>query len=271
MNVSGAHASAKRPLLVYWGRRGALSHFVFGLAQVAGDRAVFSLSRQNELFDEIRSLGNPLVAVDTFDSYAGGILRLPRMIGIRRTMMEAIAHHHVDRVVVLMSQSGRRSWPARCDAQGALRRDRARRGPPPRRHHGARQPMAAAGCPVGRRGHDAERARRRATDRPLSGTCRPRADAFSFRPLRAMRRRRLPTRRSRPASSSSAGSWPTRDLPLFVEACEILRARGLSVPYRRRGRRTRCATCAPRLEALGAEHHQPLDRTERSGGSGQGL
>jgi glycosyltransferase involved in cell wall biosynthesis len=101
---SVAHSSAaNRPLLVYWGRRGALSHFVLELARVTGDRAVFSLSRQNELFDEIRSLGNPLVAVDTFDSYAGGILRLPRILRIRTQIMDAVARHRIDKVVVLMS------------------------------------------------------------------------------------------------------------------------------------------------------------------------
>jgi glycosyltransferase involved in cell wall biosynthesis len=101
---SVAHASrVSRPLLVYWGRRGALSQFVLELARVAGDRAVFSLSRQNESFGQIRSLGNPLIPVDTFDSYAGGILRLPRIIRMRQQIVKAIAHHRVDKVVVLMS------------------------------------------------------------------------------------------------------------------------------------------------------------------------
>jgi glycosyltransferase involved in cell wall biosynthesis len=101
---SGAHASGTtRPLLVYWGRRGSLPQFVLELVRVAGDRAVFSLSRQNELFEQIRAFGNPLIAVDTFDSYAGGILRLPRVIGIRRQIMDGIAHHGIDKVVVLMS------------------------------------------------------------------------------------------------------------------------------------------------------------------------
>jgi glycosyltransferase involved in cell wall biosynthesis len=101
---SGAHASrASRPLLIYWGRRGSLPQFVLELARVAGDRAVFSLSRQNELFGQVRALGNPLIAVDTFDTYVGGILRLPRLIGIRRQIMDGIAHHRIDKVVVLMS------------------------------------------------------------------------------------------------------------------------------------------------------------------------
>jgi glycosyltransferase involved in cell wall biosynthesis len=92
-----------RPLFIYWGRRGALSTFVLELARVAGDKAVFSLSRQNELFERIRSSGTLLVPVDTFDSPAGAILQLPRIFDIRKRLGEAIAHNRVDRVVVLMS------------------------------------------------------------------------------------------------------------------------------------------------------------------------
>jgi glycosyltransferase involved in cell wall biosynthesis len=92
-----------RPLFVYWGRRGALSHFVLELARVAGQTAVFSLSRQNELFEQIRSLGNPLIPVDTFDSHAGAILRLPRLLDIRKQTMDAVAHYRIDKVIILMS------------------------------------------------------------------------------------------------------------------------------------------------------------------------
>ena len=92
-----------RPLFVYWGRRGALSRFVLELARAAGDKAVFSLSRQNELFGQVRSLGYPLVPVDTFESPMGALLRLPRIFDIRKRTIEAIAHHRIDKVVVLMS------------------------------------------------------------------------------------------------------------------------------------------------------------------------
>ena len=46
--------SAKRTLFVYWGRRGALSQFVLGLAAIRDDAAIISISQQNELFDLLR-------------------------------------------------------------------------------------------------------------------------------------------------------------------------------------------------------------------------
>jgi glycosyltransferase involved in cell wall biosynthesis len=96
-------SSAYRPLFVYWGRRGALSRFILELARIAGDKAVFSLSRQNELFEQVRALGNPLVAVDTFDSHVGAILRFPRIFEVRRRTMDAVDRYHIDKVIVLMS------------------------------------------------------------------------------------------------------------------------------------------------------------------------
>ena len=68
-----------RPLFLYLGRRGALSAFTLELARAAGERAVFCISRQNELHDEIVAAGAPVVSVDTFETHLGAILRLPRL------------------------------------------------------------------------------------------------------------------------------------------------------------------------------------------------
>ena len=252
MNVSGAHASAKRPLLVYWGRRGALSHFVLGLAQVAGDRAVFSLSRQNELFGEIQSLGNPLVAVDTFDSYAGGILRLPRMIGIRRTMIDAIAHYRIDRVVVLMSHI----WTPFLAAP--VRRAKVRYAVIV--HDAVPHPGDITALANRWLLQDALWA-----DEVMTLSARVTEQLIGRFPALAGRVRTvfLPTFASDQAAPASDPAQPPgflffgrimayKGLPLFVEACEILRARGHRFRIAVAGEGPLRDLCPP-LEALGAE------------------
>jgi glycosyltransferase involved in cell wall biosynthesis len=91
-----------RVMFIYWGRRG-ISKLVLDLAAIAKDRAVFSVSAQNELFEQIRATGAPLVPIQTFAHPAGALTRLSRVIGIRRRLLQAIEHYRVKRLVVLMS------------------------------------------------------------------------------------------------------------------------------------------------------------------------
>lgn len=92
-----------RSLFIYWGRRGSISEFVLELARISGRGALFSVSRQNELFGQISQSGASILPVDTFDRGIGAIFGLFRLPGIRRRLVAAIAKHRVERVVVLMS------------------------------------------------------------------------------------------------------------------------------------------------------------------------
>ena len=92
-----------RTLFIYWGRRGAISEIVLELAGIAGDRAVFSVSRQNELFVEISRAAQRVLPIDTFTRSFGSIFGLHRLWAIRRSLLAAIKEQRITRVVVLMS------------------------------------------------------------------------------------------------------------------------------------------------------------------------
>ncbi|HZH28071.1 MAG TPA: glycosyltransferase family 4 protein [Azospirillaceae bacterium] len=74
-----------RVLLLFWGRRGALSRFTVDLARAASAGPfvpLLSVSRQNELIDELRGLGVPTLEVDTIGSVPATLARtlgLPRL------------------------------------------------------------------------------------------------------------------------------------------------------------------------------------------------
>ncbi len=92
-----------RTLFIYWGRRGSISEFLLELSKIADDDTLFSVSRQNELFDPIRRGGAHILPVDTFERGFGAISNLFRLRKIRRELLAAIAKYRIDRVVVLMS------------------------------------------------------------------------------------------------------------------------------------------------------------------------
>jgi glycosyltransferase involved in cell wall biosynthesis len=91
-----------RTLFIYWGRRGYLSALVLELAKVSDGEALFSVSRQNELFDQIKSSGASLLPVDTFNRSSGAIFSLFRLSRIRRELLAAIETCQVGKVVVLI-------------------------------------------------------------------------------------------------------------------------------------------------------------------------
>ena len=74
-----------------------------GAEVLADDDTLFSVSRQNELFDPIRRGGAHILPVDTFERGFGAISNLFRLRKIRRELLAAIAKYRIDRVVVLMS------------------------------------------------------------------------------------------------------------------------------------------------------------------------
>jgi glycosyltransferase involved in cell wall biosynthesis len=93
----------KRILFVYLGRRGAVSQLALELARAAPRRAVLAVSRQNELYDRIAATEAPVIAVDTFSGAAGALLALPRVLAIRRRLVGALQDYGIDTVVVLMA------------------------------------------------------------------------------------------------------------------------------------------------------------------------
>jgi glycosyltransferase involved in cell wall biosynthesis len=92
-----------RTLFIYWGRRGAISELVLELAKVADGDALFSVSRQNELFDQISCSGARIIPVDTFNRGFGAASNLFRLPPIRRQILAAIEKYRIDQVVVLVS------------------------------------------------------------------------------------------------------------------------------------------------------------------------
>ena len=92
-----------RTLFIYWGRRGYFPDSVLELAKVSDGQALFSVSRQNELFAQIGEFGTAIEPVDTFKRGLGAIFGLFRISSIRRQLLAAIQRHRIDKVVVLIS------------------------------------------------------------------------------------------------------------------------------------------------------------------------
>jgi glycosyltransferase involved in cell wall biosynthesis len=92
----------KRILLIYLGRRGAMSQFALELARVARERVVVVVARQNELYGEIAAAGAPVVAVDTFSTAWEAFARIARIFAIRRRIVEVLREYGADMAVTLM-------------------------------------------------------------------------------------------------------------------------------------------------------------------------
>ena len=93
----------QRVLFLYWGRRG-LSEFALMLAEAARARsdfhAVFSVSRQNDRFDEFQRLGECVEPIDTFESNIGALFAVWR---VRRARNQILARIHRDRINTVVS------------------------------------------------------------------------------------------------------------------------------------------------------------------------
>lgn len=96
---------ARRPLFLFWGRRGALSRFSLDLMtaslSVDGVDPILSLSRQNELWDEAKAFGRHAVPVETF-LRAGGALNALRVVTAARATLRLIEQSGRDAVIILM-------------------------------------------------------------------------------------------------------------------------------------------------------------------------
>jgi len=96
----------RRVMFLYWGRRGAMSRFALALAHEVKSMAdldvVFSLSVENELFDDFRLSGVNLHPVRTFSTSAGPITQLYRIPTLRRALEQCLRAHRIEAVITLM-------------------------------------------------------------------------------------------------------------------------------------------------------------------------
>lgn len=93
-------------MFTFWGRRGALSRFIyeFGHVALADPRVAptISVSRQNESFDEFLDFGSALFPIDTFASSTGAVSQLWRIPRLRQQLRERIRRDRLELVVELM-------------------------------------------------------------------------------------------------------------------------------------------------------------------------
>jgi glycosyltransferase involved in cell wall biosynthesis len=216
-----------RTLFLYLGRRGALSAFTLELARAAGERAVFCISRQNELHDAIAAAGAPVVSVDTFETHLGAVLRLPRLLALRRRLEEAVAEHGIGTVVVLMPHVWTPLLPRPREVRYAVVV-----------HDAAAHPGDASGLVTRWLLRDAVRADRLVT---LSAHVARQLTArgFAAERIRVLFHPILGPSAAPPLRGIEAADEETpsflffgrvmayKGLPLFVEACEILKEEGL--------------------------------------------
>jgi glycosyltransferase involved in cell wall biosynthesis len=241
-----------RIMFLYWGRRGSMSQLVLELARLGRPDTVFSVATNNELFADIRATGAPLVPVQTYDRSIGSILRLPHVFAIRRLLTEAIREHRIDKAVILMPHVWTPLTGQAIRAAGArysvIIHDAVA-------HPG--DPTALVNRWLFRSVNDADEvvtlsghvAREIAARHPqLAGRLR-----VLFHPNLLERAMPAFADSGRPHGFLFLGRiMAYKGLPLFVEACEILRARGVAFRIGVAGEGSLDAL-KPRLEALGAE------------------
>lgn len=104
--MSANQTDALRVTFLYWGRRGAMPRFGLELLRASAERndidASASLSLQNELLQEYRTLGVPLHIVDTFKRGIGAITEAWRLPGLRKSLVRGLRAAQCDVVVNLM-------------------------------------------------------------------------------------------------------------------------------------------------------------------------
>lgn len=97
--------SAPRVLFTYWGRRGPISNLALELGRAAQTSDVLdvhvSVSSQNEIFERFKQLGPRLHPVETFRRGAGAAA-LWRAFAIRRQVAALVRRERIDAVVELM-------------------------------------------------------------------------------------------------------------------------------------------------------------------------
>lgn len=245
----------ERMLLVYWGRRGPFSKIMLELARLGDDRAVLSVSRQNELFESISATGVPLVPIDGYRNGMDAILGAHQLVRIRRDMAAAIERYQIGKVVVLMSHV----WTP-------FLAPLLRRRPVTYAvlvHDAAPHPGDITGLVNRWLLQDALWADEILTlTQHVACQLRRRFPQLAERRIRVLFHPLFESRAARPepraGDTQGAGFvfagriMAYKGLPLFVEACEILFARGLRFRIGVVGEGP-LGAFSPRLQALGAE------------------
>ena len=93
-------------MLLYWGRRGAMTQFTLQAAravrQLDGVLSFVSVSRQNEDFAAYEELGASLFPVDTFDANSGVLTRAWRIPLLRRRLAARLRTDRIQTVIDMM-------------------------------------------------------------------------------------------------------------------------------------------------------------------------
>ncbi|WP_158043796.1 glycosyltransferase family 4 protein [Skermanella pratensis] len=93
-------------LLWYWGRRGGGAHYCLEVARELSRRDEFnlhlSISRNCDLYREMKELGLPGLDVDTYCDVGSAVMALSRVPGIRRRFQDYLEKHEIDLVLCTM-------------------------------------------------------------------------------------------------------------------------------------------------------------------------
>jgi glycosyltransferase involved in cell wall biosynthesis len=97
-----------RPLMIaYWGRRGSLCRFALNLAEVVASResrgTTISVSDANEVFDDFSRFGDLIFPVKTFSSSVGAFALPHRVVGLQHRLAARFARDRTRALVSLMS------------------------------------------------------------------------------------------------------------------------------------------------------------------------
>ncbi|CAN7182308.1 glycosyltransferase family 4 protein [Bosea sp. LjRoot237] len=247
-----------RFLLLYLGRRGAMSRFTFEAMRAALSlpdlQAGVCISKQNENFSSYSDFGPALIGVDTFSGHAGALLSAWRIPLIGRRLAAEIAQRRVTAVIDLMPhvwssllarsvrKAGARYLAIAHDAEAHPGDATALVKGITDLAFGQADTVIALSASVAK----GLRATHKVDEQRLVSLFHP---ILSYRPPRPPR----PRRADQPLRLLFFGRiMPYKGLPLFVDMLEILRGRGCSVEAGVFGEGD-LGPEAARLAALGAE------------------
>jgi glycosyltransferase involved in cell wall biosynthesis len=97
---------SKNILLWYWGRRGGGAHYLLELAKaMSKDPDIvlhISMSKQCDLYHEIKKLGLPGIEVDTYHNASSALASLRNLAATRRAFFDYLKDNKIDTVICTM-------------------------------------------------------------------------------------------------------------------------------------------------------------------------
>src|SRR3954464_10454336 len=104
--ISAQERKTRNVLLWYWGRRGGGAHYLLELAKaMSKDPDVvlhISMSRQCDLYSEIKNLGLPGIEVDTYHSVFSALASFTRLAKVRKAFFKYLKENKIDTVICTM-------------------------------------------------------------------------------------------------------------------------------------------------------------------------